>query len=198
MNVDDQSCDPALEVAQPRVVALTGHQTLSEHIGVEQQAAALRLVVGKTAGKEQFAGGFQTAVVDFLDHGGGLGVPASPFAYCQLDRDPLVVARGAVDLDQVQELLVLLAGRRHGLFVDVADATISPGRQNGIEEVLAVLEVPVETALGDAKVLRQNLDPHALHALFCEHRDGCFDPLVAVECCPWPGTSVLHRHVVLS
>jgi hypothetical protein len=58
--------------------------------------------------------------------------------------------------------------------------------------------MPVEAALGDAKGLRQNLDPHSLYTLFGEYLDCRLDPLVAVQRCTGSETFALHRHLVLS
>ena len=44
--------DPALELGHFRVVAVVGHQAVAEHIGKDEDAAGVRLVVGEPEGEE--------------------------------------------------------------------------------------------------------------------------------------------------
>ena len=51
-----------------------------------------------------------------------------------------------------------------GLLFDRGDAARAPVLQHGVQQGGAVAEAAVEAALGDAEVLGQHLDPHALDA----------------------------------
>ena len=84
------------------------------------------------------------------------------------------------------DLRQFLAGNGRRLLFDVAQAAFLPELQHGIEEILAVPEVPVEAAPGDTEVLGQNLDAQARNPMLGEHVDGAFDPVVAVELCACP------------
>jgi len=144
------------------------------------------LVVGEPEGEEELARTVETIGVDFLDDGTDARVVARPVAYRQFDRDALAVAHGAIDVDDVVDLRQFLAGNGRRLLFEVAQAAFLPELQHGIEEILAVLEVPVEAALGDTEVLGQNLDAQARNPMLGEHVDGAFDPVVAVELCACP------------
>jgi len=58
--------------------------------------------------------------------------------------------------------------------------------------------MPVETALGDTKGLRQDFDPHAVDALLGKVVDCRLNPLVAAKSSTRSDVPVLHRHLVLS
>ena len=55
----------------------------------------------------------------------------------------------------------------------------APVLQHAAEQRRAVVEAAVEAAFGDAEVLRQHLDPHALDAGSREFRESGLDPGVA-------------------
>jgi hypothetical protein len=74
------------------------------------------------------------------------------------------------------QLFPLIAGGDCRGFFDVADAPDLPLFQHGIEQGLTVLEVPVETALGDPAALGQNFHPQAADALVGEDVDCLIHP----------------------
>lgn len=86
---DDQIGNPALEVAHSRVTVIASHQALPENIGVEQQAAALCLLLGNPTGEKQLAGAPDTLGIDFLDHRRSVGIASRPFAHREFDPYPL-------------------------------------------------------------------------------------------------------------
>ena len=62
--------DPALELGHFRVVAVVGHQAVAEHIGKDEDAAGVRLlVVGEPEGEEGLRVQSRRYGVDFLDDG---------------------------------------------------------------------------------------------------------------------------------
>jgi hypothetical protein len=75
-----------------------------------------------------------------------------------------------------QSLLFL----ERGLLLDRGDAAIAPARQHGLEQRGAILEAAVEAALGDAEILRQHLDPHAVDAAMGEFGKAGGDPDIAL------------------
>jgi hypothetical protein len=56
--------------------------------------------------------------------------------------------------------------------------------EHGGQQVVTVLEVPVETALGHAAALGQHLDSQAAEAIAGQHFDGAFDPVSTVKLGP--------------
>jgi hypothetical protein len=68
-----------------------------------------------------------------------------------------------------------------GLLADVADAPVAPEGQHRVLQVAAILEMPVEAALGDAEALGQDFDPQLLGAVLGHDRDRALDPGFTVQ-----------------
>jgi hypothetical protein len=84
-----------------------------------------------------------------FDHAGRVSVTARPVAHGGLDVNALAVAGSGIDIHGVKQGGCFGPGNAGCLFANVADATLFPRRQNTIEQVAAILEMPIETALGD-------------------------------------------------
>jgi len=74
-----------------------------------------------------------------------------------------------------------------GLRLDRGDAAVAPALQHAVKQRRAIPEAAIEAALGDAEILRQNLDPHAVGAGPCDLGKPGFDPDVALAVAgQWP------------
>ena len=86
------------------------------------------------------------------------------------------------------DLLELAARLGAGLLDDVANAAFLPVREYRHQQVAAVGEVPVKTALGYLEPFRQHFDAQARDAFLGEHLGGAGDPGGPVEL----GTRLFH------
>ena len=150
-----------------------------------QHAAGLDVVLVGAELAEERAQVLHAPVVDPAQPLGDLAVAARPVPERQLDRE--IDRRG-----QLEELLQL--GSRVGRLAldardDVLDPGLLPGVEHLVEQRLAILEVPVEAALGHPEGRGQRLDPHGVRASGGQRLQRRVDPGAA-----W-SPDVGHRHI---
>jgi hypothetical protein len=92
----------------------------------------------------------------------------------------------------MMDLGQLLAGFRAGLFDDVADTAVLPVFEDRVEQVAAILEVPVEAAFGHFEMLGQQFDTQSGNAFLGEQFDRGDDPCFAVELVAGLGRGFFH------
>ena len=117
--------------------------------------------------------------IDAGDRRGGELVGPGPLPDRQLDRHALGIHPLGIKRDQRLQPFARGRAVEAGLLFDRGDAPRAPALQHGLEQRRAVAEAAVEAALGDAEVLGQHLDPHALDAGSRDFRKAGLDPGLA-------------------
>ncbi len=64
---------------------------------------------------------------------------------------------------------------------DLFGGRVAPGVEHAAQQVVAVLEVPVEAAPRNAELARQRIDAHGIHAMVDKQRGGGGDPVCRRE-----------------
>jgi hypothetical protein len=98
----------------------------------------------------------------------------------ELDRHALRIEALGIELDHRSQSFAGLLPVETRLLRDCGDASLAPTFQHGIEQRGAVGKAAVEAALGDAKILGEHLDPHALDPRAGELGKACLDPDIAL------------------
>jgi hypothetical protein len=106
----------------------------------------------------------QPGNIDARHRVGGELVRPGPLPDRELDRHALGIHALGVKRDQRLQPLARGGAIEAGVSFDRGDAPRAPVLQHGFQQGRAVAEAAVETALGDAEVLGQNLYPHPLDA----------------------------------
>src|SRR5262249_58515532 len=110
---------------------------------------------------------------------GGALAGARPGADRELDRKALRVAPLEIDPDPGFPARACIFAGEPGLRLARRDAPAPPGLEQRVEQRAAILETPIEPALGDAEPFGQHFDPHAFDAGAADLLERGLDPHVA-------------------
>ncbi|MCR5879618.1 hypothetical protein LRS04_15735 [Phenylobacterium sp. J367] len=174
------------QVFQPpplRPLGLIAEDVPLAHGKAEQQGAArLRLPLAQAAVAEQLREVVHAFAVAFGEHRSHAGVAASPGAHRHLHAGQRI-GRRHIDGDLGEQVQLFHRVLRLGLHVtdDVPGGVVAPVVDDRRQQILPVLEVPVEAALADVQRTGERLDRHRIHALVDEHVQRRLHPVLTVQ-----------------
>ena len=170
--------------------AFEKQQALAEDEAIEQERLRVGFLMGHAGCAIQMRDVLQSRGIDAGHRGGGSFIRPGPLPDRQLDRHACGIHALGIQPDHGREPVARGRAIEAGLLFDRRDPPRAPGAQDALEQRGAILEAPVEAALGDAEVFRQHLDADAVDAASGHLGKARLDPDVAfririhpVTCC---------------
>jgi len=159
---------------------LAAQQRLAEQKRIEQQRARLGVGRRQAQTRKQRAYLGKPGRVHARDARSRALVPAREAADRQFHAQALGVGLAGVEIEHRREDVGGRA-RLGRLGFDRRDARGRPRAERALQQILAILEMPVETALGHGEGAGQAFDAHARHAALRERGERLRDPGGFVE-----------------
>ncbi len=157
--------------------ALVLQHRFGDLVAVQHEGAHLRLGQREAECRKDLCVIGDAARIGFVDRLPGGRVAPRPGADRQLDacrtRRRAAAKR---QRDDVAQLLARITGSALEAVRQLLGRALAPGLQDAPQQIVAVAEMPVEAAAGDAQARGQPIDPHMVDALVDQHVRRSVDP----------------------